>query len=314
MENYAIKTDKLVKKFGELVAVDNLTLTIKAGEIFGFLGPNGAGKSTTIRMLCGILEPTSGNARVGGYDLLRESEKIKKTIGYMSQHFGLYEDLTVEENLRFYCRLYMRRRSEAEENISWAIEHFDLKPYCSTLASNLSGGWRQRLALSCSMVHHPKILFLDEPTAGIDPISRRQLWDILYDMASRGVTLFVTTHYMEEADRCNTIGFIWQGKLVACDSPENIKTSIMEQDILIIKARPLHPTFHYLKNIPLILEANVHGDRLHAIVDDADEAAPIVEKSLTSQGFKVEDISSSRPTIEDVFIFLSRNENNSKRT
>jgi ABC-2 type transport system ATP-binding protein len=305
MAPYAIKTDSLVKKYGDLVAVNNLTLAIKEGEIFGFLGPNGAGKSTTIRMLCGILQPTSGNAIVGGYDLLKEPEKIKKIIGYMSQHFGLYNDLTVEENLNFYCRLYVKNSGEAADKVAWALKHLDLEPYRHTLASNLSGGWRQRLALSCSMVHHPKIIFLDEPTAGIDPISRRQLWDILYDMASRGVTLFVTTHYMDEADRCNMIGFIWQGRLVAHGSPEEIKTKIMDQDVLIIKTSPLHQAFGYLKEIPVVLDANIYGDQLHAIVDSAEQAIPIVEKALTSKGLKVEGISLSKPTIEDVFIYIS---------
>jgi ABC-2 type transport system ATP-binding protein len=305
MEQYAIKTDSLVKKYGDLVAVNDLTLSIKEGEIFGFLGPNGAGKSTTIRMLCGILQPTSGNATVGGYDLLSEPEKIKKIIGYMSQHFGLYNDLTVEENLNFYCRLYVKNNGEAAEKVAWAIKHLGLESYRHTLASNLSGGWRQRLALSCSMVHHPKIIFLDEPTAGIDPISRRQLWDILYDMASRGVTLFVTTHYMDEADRCNTIGFIWQGKLVAHGSPEDVKTNIMDQDVLIIKTSPLHQAFSHLKEMPMVLDANIYGDQLHAIVNSAEDAIPIVVRVLTSKGFKVEDINSSKPTIEDVFIYLS---------
>lgn len=305
MAPYAIKTDGLVKKYGDLVAVNNLTLSIKEGEIFGFLGPNGAGKSTTIRMLCGILQPTSGNAIVGGYDLLKEPEKIKKIIGYMSQHFGLYNDLTVEENLNFYCRLYVKNSGEAADKVAWALKHLDLEPYRHTLASNLSGGWRQRLALSCSMVHHPKIIFLDEPTAGIDPISRRQLWDILYDMASRGVTLFVTTHYMDEADRCNMIGFIWQGRLVAYGSPEEIKTKIMDQDVLIIKTSSLHQAFGYLKEIPVVLDANIYGDQLHAIVDSAEQAIPIVEKALTSKGLKVEGISLSKPTIEDVFIYIS---------
>ncbi len=305
MEQYAIKADSLVKRYGDLVAVNDLSLSIKEGEIFGFLGPNGAGKSTTIRMLCGILQPTSGNATVGGNDLLREPEKIKKIIGYMSQHFGLYNDLTVEENLNFYCRLYVKNNGEAADKVVWAIKHLGLEPYRHTLASNLSGGWRQRLALSCSMVHHPKIIFLDEPTAGIDPISRRQLWDILYDMASRGVTLFVTTHYMDEADRCNTIGFIWQGRLVAHGSPEDIKTNIMDQDVLIIKTSPLHQAFSHLKEIPLVLNANIYGDQLHAIVNSAEDAIPVVVRVLTSKGFKVEDINSSKPTIEDVFIYLS---------
>jgi ABC-2 type transport system ATP-binding protein len=305
MEQYAIKADSLVKKYGDLVAVNDLTLSIKEGEIFGFLGPNGAGKSTTIRMLCGILQPTSGNAAVGGYALLTEPEKIKKIIGYMSQHFGLYNDLTVEENLNFYCRLYVKNNGEAADKVAWAIKHLGLEPYRHTLASNLSGGWRQRLALSCSMVHHPKIIFLDEPTAGIDPISRRQLWDILYDMASRGVTLFVTTHYMDEADRCNTIGFIWQGRLVAHGSPEDVKTNIMDQDVLIIKTSPLHQAFRHLKEIPLVLDANIYGDQLHAIVNSAENAIPVVVRVLTSKGFKVEDINSSKPTIEDVFIYLS---------
>ena len=233
----AISTTNLTKKFDRVTAVNNLNLAIEKGEIFGFLGTNGAGKSTTIRMLCGILEPTSGEGQVGGFDINKEPEQIKKIIGYMSQSFGLYQDLTVEENLKFYSRLYIPDRKLAAQRIEEAVALLQLDPYRKRLAAKLSGGWRQRLALACSVVHRPQIIFLDEPTAGIDPVSRRILWDFLYELAhDEGTTLFITTHYMEEAERCNQIGFIWRGDLVACDTPDGIKQSLVNEEILNLNA------------------------------------------------------------------------------
>jgi ABC-2 type transport system ATP-binding protein len=218
-----IEADHLVKRFGTVTVVDDLRFEIERGEIFGFLGPNGAGKSTTIRMLCGILLPTSGTARIMGFDVNREIDRVKPLIGYMSQSFGLYSDLTVEENLWFYSRLYLPARTAREKAEALTVS-LGLEAYRKTLAARLSGGWKQRLALGCALVHDPAVIFLDEPTAGIDPVSRRMMWDYLYGLAEKGKTLFVTTHYMEEAERCHRIGFIWKGRLAALDSPRRIKS------------------------------------------------------------------------------------------
>ncbi|MCD6451590.1 MAG: ABC transporter ATP-binding protein [Acidobacteria bacterium] len=306
---YTIETEELTKRFGDLVAVDNLTLRVKEGEIFGFLGPNGAGKTTTVRMLVGILTPSSGNARVGGYDLLKETERIKEIIGYMSQHFGLYEDLTVWENLTFYARLYLKDKRKSALAANEVMERFGLDFYRDHLVRNLSGGWRQRLGLACAMVHKPKIAFLDEPTAGIDPVTRRVIWDMLYELAQGGTTLFVTTHYMEEAEHCNTIGFIWQGRLIACAQPSEVKERIMGEEVVRLRVEPFFPAFEFLKEMgEPIRDVNSYGDAIHLMVKDAKEALPVIERELNSRGFSIKELTKANPTIEDVFVYLSRKE------
>ncbi|MCX5886133.1 MAG: ABC transporter ATP-binding protein [Proteobacteria bacterium] len=305
-EDNTIEVVDLTKKFGDLVAVDHLNLTVKKGEIFGFLGPNGAGKSTTIRMLCGILAPTSGGGSVGGYDVVKEPEGIKKVIGYMSQQFGLYSDLTIEENIDFYSRLYLTDRKEARNMREEVIRLVELERYRHFQAAHLSGGWKQRLALACSIVHKPSILFLDEPTAGIDPVSRRTLWDILYDLASKEITLFVTTHYMEEAERCNHIGFIWKGKLVAYGTPTAIRKDLMENEIMTIRCRPLQAAFGLLKQHPQILDVNIYGDELHLVVEKADPLIHALSEYLQGKGITVDKIEKIEPSIEDVFVAMSR--------
>jgi len=306
----AIETTNLTKRYGKFTAVNNLNLTISQGEIFGFLGPNGAGKSTTIRMLCGLLEPTSGEGSIGGFSINREPEKVKEQIGYMSQSFGLYQDLTVEENLRFYGRLYIADRKTCLDNIEQAIRLVQLQDYRKTLASRLSGGWRQRLALACSVVHKPRIIFLDEPTAGIDPVSRRILWDFLYELSHAGTTLFVTTHYMEEAERCNRIGFIWQGNLVACSTPEGLKKDYITRQLLNLKCSPIDKAYKLLKTSRLIYDVNFYGDELHISVDNAGEAMPELARLLTQQDITVTLIEEIQPSIEDVFVALAEEKNN----
>jgi ABC-2 type transport system ATP-binding protein len=303
-----IEVADLTKKFGDLVAVDHLNLTVKRGEIFGFLGPNGAGKSTTIRMLCGLLAPTSGGGSVGRYDIVKEPEEIKKVIGYMSQQFGLYSDLTIEENIDFYSRLYLTDRKEARNMREEVIKVVELERYRHFLAAHLSGGWKQRLALACAIVHRPSILFLDEPTAGIDPVSRRTLWDILYELASTGITLFVTTHYMEEAERCNHIGFIWKGKMVAYGTPASIRQDLMKNEIITLRCRPLQEGFNLLKLNPRIIDVNIYGDELHVVVDRAEPLIPEISRYLTEKGVSVEKIERIEASIEDVFVALSRDD------
>jgi ABC-2 type transport system ATP-binding protein len=303
----AISTTNLTKKFDRATAVNNLNLAIEKGEIFGFLGPNGAGKSTTIRMLCGILEPTSGEGQVGGFDINKEPEQIKKIIGYMSQSFGLYQDLTVEENLKFYSRLYIPDRKLAAQRIEEAVALLQLDPYRKRLAAKLSGGWRQRLALACSVVHRPQIIFLDEPTAGIDPVSRRILWDFLYELAhDEGTTLFITTHYMEEAERCNQIGFIWRGDLVACDTPDGIKQSLVNEEILNLKSSDLNSAYKFLRTHELVRDVNLYGDEMHLVVENAAAAMPELMKALAAARMPVNTLEKIQPSIEDVFVSLSK--------
>ena len=305
----AIESSNLTKQFDKVTAVNNLNLAIEEGEIFGFLGPNGAGKSTTIRMLCGILEPTSGSATVGGYNIITEADKIKTIIGYMSQSFGLYQDLTVEENLTFYSKLYITDKKEASRMRDEIIDTTGLAKYLKYLAANLSGGWKQRLALACAVVHRPRILFLDEPTAGIDPVSRRIMWDFLYDLARSGMTLFVTTHYMEEAERCNKIGFIWEGNLVAYDTPQGIKDNFNLYQIIKIQCEKINEVFKLFQNHELVKDINIYGDALHLAVDNAEGAMPVLNRFLKEKDIKVNEINSISPSIEDVFVALSKQTN-----
>ncbi|HAM38957.1 MAG: ABC transporter ATP-binding protein [Elusimicrobia bacterium RIFOXYC2_FULL_34_12] len=223
--DYIIETQNLTKTYGKLIAVNKLNLKIKRGDIFGFLGPNGAGKSTTIRMLCGILQPNEGTAKINGFDIINKSEKIKESIGYVTQRFGLYDDLTVQENLSFYASLYNLSEDTINNNIKNILTLLKLTNRANSIVKELSGGLKQRLSIGCAMVHNPEIIFLDEPTAGVDPISRKEMWEVFNHLSQQGITIFITTHYMEEAERCNNIGFIFNGILMAADTPANFKKS-----------------------------------------------------------------------------------------
>ncbi|RJP21701.1 MAG: ABC transporter ATP-binding protein [Candidatus Abyssobacteria bacterium SURF_5] len=303
----AIETSGLTRRFGPVTAVDNLDLQIARGEVFGFLGPNGAGKSTTIRMLCGILRPTAGTATVGGFDIVRQPEQIKRIIGYMSQSFGLYNDLTVEENLAFYSRLYLQDWKQARLRRDAVIETMGFSEYRKHLSAKLSGGWKQRLALACAVVHEPQILFLDEPTAGIDPVSRRTLWDILYDLSqNKGITLFVTTHYMEEAERCNKIGFIWRGRLVACDSPLNVKTRVMTEEILKLRCSDIQKAFETLLRSGEVTDSNIYGEEIHVVVKERESGISIIRRLMQQADIDVYELGPIPASIEDVFVSLSR--------
>ena len=246
-QEWAVEINELGKTFGPFTAVDHISLKVKKGEIFGFLGPNGAGKSTTIRMLCGILLPTAGEGRVGGFDLYREPEKIKQNIGYMSQKFSLYEDLTVEENLDFYSGIYRLPKKTSAERKEWALEMAGLKDRRNSLTQTLAGGWKQRLALGCAILHQPSILFLDEPTSGVDPLSRRRFWDLIYEMAGRQITVFVTTHYMDEAEYCDRLALIDRGKIIALGTPAELKAHHMPEAVWELETDRLNDSLTLLK-------------------------------------------------------------------
>lgn len=304
MNKYVIHTENLTRRFGRIVAVNKLNIDIGDGEIFGLLGPNGAGKSTTIRMLCGILLPSEGNAQVYGYDVTKDPERIKNVIGYMSQQFGLYNDLTVEENIEFFARIYLPSYGDAVKARDKIISEMNLEKYRPALTSTLSGGWKQRLALACAIVHNPKILFLDEPTAGIDPVARRQLWDILYKLSEQGTTLFVTTHYMEEAERCHRIGFMWNGNLVACDTPQRVKMLLKEEKIFSISGDSLTKIIDVAKKLNAI-DANIYGNEVHVVLK-LDMKEEDFVTGLKQYGVNVQDFRRITPSIEDVFVALSR--------
>jgi len=300
----AVVVKNLEKRFGSFIAVNRVSFEVGVGEIFGFLGPNGAGKSTTIRMLCGILAPSGGEGTVAGYDVLGEAEKIKAHIGYMSQKFSLYEDLTVEENIDFYSGIYRIPREKKKARKDWVIEMAGLKEHRSSKTAILSGGWKQRLSLGCAILHEPPIIFLDEPTSGVDPISRRQFWDLIYELSGKGVTVFVTTHYMDEAEYCDRIGLIYRGELIALGSPETLKNELMQEDILeVISDRPQDAMVD-LEGVEGVKESALFGKGLHVVVSNADQAADSVRKRLQAKGYRIERIEKIVPSLEDVFVSL----------
>ena len=303
--NSSVVVEDLVKRFGDFVAVDHISLETRKGEIFGFLGPNGAGKSTTIRMLCGLLTPTSGRARVAGYDVGREPESVRQNIGYMSQKFSLYNDLKVVENIRLFAGLYGVPSGSLKGRIDWALEMANLKGQENLITNTLPGGWKQRLALGCAVLHQPPILFLDEPTSGVDPISRRQFWDLIHGMAAEGVTVFVTTHYMEEAEYCNRLALIFRGKMVALGTPSELKQKAMKGELLLIECEPLGPAVESLQSAPGVTDAAVFGNALHLVVQDAAAAVPQLRKYLAERGITVRLVERIRPSLEDVFVSLT---------
>src|SRR5262245_60443627 len=267
-----IECEGLTKRFGAFTAVDHVSFKVLKGSIFGFLGPNGSGKSTVIRMLCGLLEPTEGRGRIGGHDITEETDEVKNLIGYMSQKFSLYDELTVYENLMFYGRLYGLRREALARRRDELIALTHIDPYLSRRAGLLSGGWRQRLAMACSLMHHPTVLFLDEPTAGIDPVARRELWDLLFEFSSTGMTLFVTTHYMDEAERCSHVGYIYMSKLVVCGEPDELKQMpiVNPPRTKRIDVTCDHVTvgLQAVRRLPGVRTATVFGQSMHLLIDE----------------------------------------------
>ena len=298
----AVVAEELTKKFGKFIAVDHVSFKVKRGEIFGFLGPNGAGKSTTIRMLCGLFSPTEGSAHVGGFDVATQPDEIKSRIGYMSQKFSLYEDLTVEQNINFYGGIYGLEGSRLEERKRWAIEMAGLNGKESMLAHTLSGGWRQRLALGCSILHEPPILFLDEPTGGVDPVSRRKFWDLIYDLSHRGVTIFVTTHYMDEAEHCHTIGLIYTGKLIALGSPTELKHSLDRYSVFEVQCSNTVDAMELLRGQAWAAETSIFGSAFHISTLNVSDAEKKIQGILTNEKIAVSRIEKIIPSLEDVFI------------
>jgi ABC-2 type transport system ATP-binding protein len=300
----AVVVENLEKRFGPFVAVNRVSFSVRRGEIFGFLGPNGAGKSTTIRMLCGILAPTSGRGTVGGFDIRAQSEEIKARIGYMSQKFSLYQDLTVEENIDFYSGIYRLSAEQRRRRKQWVLEMAGLAEHRHRLTAVLSGGWKQRLALGCAIVHQPPIVFLDEPTSGVDPVSRRQFWDLIYQMAGEGVTVFVTTHYMDEAEYCDRLALIYRGELIAEGTPEALKTTLMKDDVLEVVCDRPELAMARIERLASVKEAALFGRGLHVVAEDGTRAATDMEDLLAASGHSIERIERITPSLEDVFVSL----------
>ncbi len=302
----AIEVQNLTKKFGDFVAVNNITFDVPRGEIFGFLGPNGAGKTTTIRMLLGLLVPTAGTAKVISFDVVKESEAMRKRIGYMSQKFSLYNDLTVQENLNFYGGIYGVRGQRLRERKHYILEMAGLTGRERELTANLSGGWKQRLALGVAIIHQPEVLFLDEPTAGVDPISRRAFWELIYDLAEDGTTILVTTHYMDEAEHCQDLAFIQRGNLVAKGSPEEIKIAQMHGEVLEINCNNAGQAITLLRNLNIFEEVALYGALIHVVTNNAAEHMPLVKKTLSGHGLTIVSLDRIAPSLEDVFISSAR--------
>jgi ABC-2 type transport system ATP-binding protein len=299
-----VEVHDLEKHFGPFRAVAGISFSVQRGEIFGFLGPNGAGKSTTIRMLCGLLTPTAGSGRVAGFDILRETERIKTRIGYMSQKFSLYDELTVEENIDFYSGIYRLPRAKRAERKAWVLQMAGLQEHRGAGTATLPGGWKQRLALGCAVLHEPPILFLDEPTSGVDPNSRRQFWDLIYSLSERGVTVFVTTHYMEESEYCDRLGIIYRGELIALGTPRDLKTQHMSEAVLEIDCARPNDAMGVIERLPEVKEVALFGKGLHAVAADASAAGRAIQSALAASGFRLDRLERITPTLEDVFVSL----------
>lgn len=302
----AIEVIELTKKFGSFTAVDNISFEVPRGEIFGFLGPNGAGKTTTIRMLLGLLTPTSGTARVIGYDVVKEGESMRKRIGYMSQKFSLYNDLRVEENLNFYGGVYGVRGNKFKQRKQYILEMAGLTGRERELTKNLSGGWKQRLALGVAIIHEPQVLFLDEPTAGVDPISRRAFWELIYDLAEQGTTILVTTHYMDEAEHCQNLVFIQRGHLVANGSPEEVKVTQMRGEVIEVDCDDPGQAVPLLRDLDMFDEVALYGALIHVVSENAEAHMPQIQKTLADHNIAVKTVDRIAPSLEDVFISSAR--------
>ena len=303
----AVAVEQLTRRFGRFTAVDQVTFDVRRGEVFGFLGPNGAGKTTTIKMLAGLLLPSSGTGTVAGHDIMTGTEAIKRSIGYMSQLFSLYGDLTVEENIAFFSGLYDVDPARRPERRDWVLGVAGLGDQRRRLTRELPLGWKQRLALGCAVLHEPPILFLDEPTSGVDPISRRNFWDLIYALAERGTTVFVSTHYMEEAEYCNRLALMNRGRLIALDTPDRLRRS-MREPLLEIRVDSSARAVEALQDLPELLEVGMFGRVVHAVARDAEAARDAVTRRLEERGVVLRGMEAIAPSLEDVFIARVRAE------
>lgn len=295
----------LTKKFGAFTAVDHVSFTVQPGEVIGYLGPNGSGKTTTIRMLCGLLVPTEGTARIMGIDVSKNPEAVKPHIGYMSQKFALYDDLTVMENLQFYAGVYDVPIAEEAARIKEVLQMAGLEGRSNLFTGDISGGWRQRLALGCALIHRPPLLFLDEPTSGVDPVARREFWDLIYQLAHGGTTIFITTHYMDEAEHCNKVAFMYRGKLLAHDTPAGLKTTYLKGAAWDLEVTPLLEAVETLGQMQDVAQASLHGDRAHVIVKPEVWTPEKLSQALSEKGLKVASVESVQSSLEDVFTLLA---------
>ncbi len=297
-----VEAESLEKRFGEFVAVDRVCFSVKRGEIFGFLGPNGAGKSTTIRMLCGLLAPTSGRARVGGFDVATQPEQIRQNIGYMSQRFSLYDDLRVEENIDFFSGIYGVPEGRRRERKEYVLAMAGLGGRRGTMTRELAGGWKQRLALGCAILHQPPILFLDEPTSGVDPIARRSFWDLIYRLSAAGHTVFVTTHYMDEAEYCHRLALMYRGRIIALGPPAELKQTLPSHRFLRLESSDPLESMKALEGLAGVFDVAVFGGGLHVAVADPAAAVPRVRARLEQRGIQVRVLEPVPPSLEDVFV------------
>jgi ABC-2 type transport system ATP-binding protein len=303
---FAVIAEQLTRRFGKFTAVDHISFTVTRGEIFGFLGPNGSGKTTTIRMLLGLLHPSSGKASVLGYDVARHADDVKRNVGYMSQKFSLYNDLTAIENLKFYGRAYNVWNKQLVERQREVLELVELTGHERTLTANLAGGFKQRLALATAIIHRPQLVFLDEPTAGVDPVVRRDFWKLLYRLAAEGTTIFVTTHYMDEAEQCHRLAFIHNGKIVATGTPNEIKERQMHGHVVEIDCDQPGRALEILRTLKNLEEVALYGSSIHAVVPDCATYCQIIEEALKAERIAISSMQVIPPSLEDVFIARAR--------
>lgn len=307
-QDIAVEIKHLVKRFGDFVAVDNVSLTVKRGEIFGFLGSNGAGKTTTIRMLCGLLTPTAGSARVGGFDLATQAEQIKQTIGYVSQKFSLYDDLSVAENIDFFSGVYSVPQTLRRERKEYVLKMSGLENRGDTMTRLLPAGWKQRLALGCAILHQPPILFLDEPTSGVDPIARRSFWDLIYELSAAGHTVFVTTHYMDEAEYCHRLALMHRGRLIGLGPASELKAALVSHTLMHLESTDVLESLRTLEQCEEVVEAAVFGSGLHLTVRDPAAAERAVRQALAERGIGIKRLAVIEPSMEDVFVAMIEQE------